>query len=146
MLRALQASIRLSALSKIARPISTPPSSSPAVQITRQCVDRIKQLANERNKYLALRVNVDGGGCSGFQYGFELEDWEKKPQASLLKEEENLFEKDGAFVIVDNISLVYLSGSKIDYSQELISSSFRISENPNSESSCGCGVSFSPKE
>ena len=117
------------------------------VQLTENCVNRIKQLQQQRNTNVVLRVTVDGGGCSGFQYGFELENWDFKPaKEKLQNNDDNLIEQDGAFVLVDNISLAYLSGSKIDYTQELISSSFQISDNPNSESSCGCGVSFTPKQ
>lgn len=117
-----------------------------ALEITPQCVNRIKQLQQQREKNVALRVTVDGGGCSGFQYAFEVEDWESQPdQKSLKNENDVLFEKDGASVIVDNLSLAYIAGSKVDYMEELISSSFRVTENPNSETSCGCGVSFSPK-
>jgi len=116
------------------------------LEITANCVNRIHQLQSQRNKNIALRVTVDGGGCSGFQYGFEIEDLRSSPSKdSLPNEEDNLFEKDGAFVIVDDISLAYITGSKIDYIEELISSSFRVADNPKSESSCGCGVSFSPK-
>lgn len=114
--------------------------------ITPQCVNRIKQLQQQREKNVALRVTVDGGGCSGFQYAFEIEDWESRPdQKSLKNEDDVLFEEDGACVIVDNLSLAYIAGSKVDYIEELISSSFQVTDNPNSESSCGCGVSFSPK-
>lgn len=117
------------------------------VQLTESCVNRIKQLQQQRNTNVVLRITVDGGGCSGFQYGFELENWDSNPAKEKLEnDDDNLIEQDGAFVLVDNISLAYLSGSKIDYTQELISSSFQVSDNPNSESSCGCGVSFTPKQ
>lgn len=95
---------------------------------------------------MVLRVTVDGGGCSGFQYAFELEDWDTAPDPQTLPSEEDvLIEKDGAAVIVDNLSLNYIAGAKVDFVEEMISSSFRVTDNPNSESSCGCGVSFSPK-
>lgn len=107
----------------------------------------MKELQQQRKKNVVLRVTVDGGGCSGFQYGFDLEDWESKPNASDIKSsEDNLFEEDGVCVIVDDISLAFIEGSKVDYKRELISSSFQVSNNPNSETSCGCGVSFSPKQ
>ncbi len=89
---------------------------------------------------MALRVTVDGGGCSGFQYVFGLE-----PTPSKLEPDETLITQDDAHVIIDNLSLQYIAGSKVDYVEELISSSFRVTDNPNSESSCGCGVSFSAK-
>lgn len=116
------------------------------LHISARCADRIKQLERQRNKTVVLRVTVDGGGCSGFQYGFQLEDWEGKPSVEVLQEDDKLFQKDGAYVIVDDISLAYISGSKVDYIEEMISCSFQVRENPNSATSCGCGVSFSPKQ
>lgn len=118
------------------------------IEITSGCAERIKQLQRIRRKDVVLRVTVDGGGCSGFQYGFEIEDWEEKPagKADLSNGDDNLFERDGSCVIVDNLSLAYISGAKVDYREEMISSSFHIIDNPNSETSCGCGSSFSPKQ
>lgn len=116
------------------------------LQITSNCVARLKDLRSKRGKEVVLRVTVDGGGCSGFQYAFELEDWDTAPDPQTLPSEEDvLIEKDGAAVIVDNLSLNYIAGAKVDFVEEMISSSFRVTDNPNSESSCGCGVSFSPK-
>lgn len=144
MLRALSLR-RLSAHLQTARPLSTATQTS-ALQITQRCAERINELSRQRNKHVVLRVQVDGGGCSGFQYGFVLEDWDQQPQPSQLTDKHDiLLEQDGAHVIVDDMSLAYVSGSKLDFVQELISSSFRVTENPNSEASCGCGVSFSPK-
>lgn len=119
----------------------------PQLEITSRCVKRLQHLAKQRDTNVVLRVLVDGGGCSGFQYMFELENWEREPTTNTLKKEDDvLIQKDGAHVIVDNISLSFMNGSKVDYLEELISSSFRVLENPNSEGSCGCGVSFSPKQ
>ena len=81
-----------------------------------------------------LRVAVKGGGCSGFQYVFEVVDQ--------VNENDKVFEKYNCRVIIDNTSLQFLEGAEIDYSEELIGSSFKIS-NPNATSSCGCGTSFS---
>jgi iron-sulfur cluster insertion protein len=81
-----------------------------------------------------LRVGVDAGGCSGFQYQFDLVD---AADADDLK-----VECDGAAALVDVISLALLKGSEIDYVDELAGAEFRI-RNPNAKSSCGCGVSFS---
>lgn len=135
----------ISSVSRALQRFSTAVSSK--IDISENCVNRIKQLQKQRTNNVVLRIVVDGGGCSGFQYGFELEDWERKPeQKALTNNDDNLFERDGACVLVDNISLAYIAGSEIDYVEELISSSFRVSGNPNSESSCGCGVSFSPKQ
>jgi iron-sulfur cluster assembly accessory protein len=82
----------------------------------------------------ALRVAVEGGGCSGFQYDIRLED---APAA-----DDMVLEKDGQKVLIDATSLPFLRGAVIDFSEELIGARFVI-ENPNATSSCGCGTSFS---
>ena len=81
-----------------------------------------------------LRVAVKGGGCSGFQYVFSMVDQ--------VNEDDQVFEKYECKVIIDKMSLEFLQGAEIDYREELIGSSFKIS-NPNASSSCGCGTSFS---
>jgi iron-sulfur cluster assembly accessory protein len=81
----------------------------------------------------ALRVAVEGGGCSGFQYEIKLD----APAADDL-----VLEGEGERVVVDSVSLPFLSGAVIDFSEELIGARFVI-ENPNASSSCGCGISFS---
>jgi len=81
-----------------------------------------------------LRVSVEGGGCSGFQYKFDIE----RSQAA----DDIVITRDGATVLVDRISLGYLAGSEIDFVDDLIGASFRIN-NPQATASCGCGTSFS---
>ncbi len=81
-----------------------------------------------------LRVAVKGGGCSGFQYVFNI--------VNQVNEDDHVFEKYNCRVIIDKTSLQFLQGAEIDYREELIGSSFKIS-NPNASSSCGCGTSFS---
>jgi iron-sulfur cluster assembly accessory protein len=81
-----------------------------------------------------LRVAVEGGGCSGFQYQFDLVD-AAEPQDLRI-------ERDGAAALVDDVSLAFLKGSVIDFVEELAGAEFRV-RNPNAKSSCGCGVSFS---
>ena len=81
----------------------------------------------------ALRVAVEGGGCSGFQYEIKLD----QPAADDL-----VLESEGERVVVDSVSLPFLAGATIDFSEELIGARF-VTENPNASSSCGCGVSFS---
>ncbi|MFK7937921.1 MAG: HesB/IscA family protein [Roseovarius sp.] len=81
----------------------------------------------------ALRVAVEGGGCSGFQYEIKLDD---------VAEDDLVLEGAGEKVVVDAVSLPFLAGATIDYTEELIGARFVI-DNPNASSSCGCGVSFS---
>jgi iron-sulfur cluster assembly protein len=81
-----------------------------------------------------LRVAVDGGGCSGFSYRFDF--------ADAPNDDDLLIERDGARVVIDEMSLEFLTGSEIDYSRELIGSAFKIN-NPNATANCGCGTSFS---
>ncbi|SHI32397.1 Iron-sulfur cluster assembly accessory protein [Palleronia salina] len=81
----------------------------------------------------ALRVAVEGGGCSGFQYEIKLD---------APAEDDLVLEKDGERVLVDSVSLPFLAGAVIDFSEELIGARFVI-DNPNATSSCGCGTSFS---
>ena len=81
-----------------------------------------------------LRIAVKGGGCSGFQYVFNIVD--------RVNEDDQIFQKENSRVIIDKTSLQFLEGAEIDYSEELIGSSFKIN-NPNATSSCGCGTSFS---
>ena len=95
---------------------------------------RLHAIAQAEGRPLMLRVAVDGGGCSGFQYRFDLVE---DAQPDDLK-----VERDGAAAVVDVISLALLKGSEIDFADELAAAEFRI-RNPNAKSSCGCGVSFS---
>ena len=81
-----------------------------------------------------LRVAVDGGGCSGFQYRFDL--------VEAAAPDDVRVERDGAAALVDDVSLPFLAGSEIDFVDELVGAQFRVT-NPNAASSCGCGVSFS---
>ncbi len=91
-------------------------------------------LTQEDQPGLMLRVSVSGGGCSGFQYGFSLDD--------TLNPDDRTFERDGVTAVVDEVSLELLNGSEIDYVEELIGASFQV-KNPNATASCGCGTSFS---
>ncbi|BDW98932.1 iron-sulfur cluster insertion protein ErpA [Maricaulis maris] len=81
-----------------------------------------------------LRIGVVGGGCSGFSYTFDLD--------ATVNEDDQLIERDGAKVVIDEASLPFLEGSEIDYVDELIGASFKI-HNPNATAACGCGTSFS---
>ena len=95
---------------------------------------RIHAIGKAEGKPLMLRVAVEGGGCSGFQYQFDLVE-EAQPDDLRI-------ERDGAAAVVDEMSLVLLKGSEIDFVDELAGAEFRV-RNPNAKSSCGCGVSFS---
>jgi iron-sulfur cluster insertion protein len=102
--------------------------------LSQSAAQRIRAIAAREGRPLMLRVAVEGGGCSGFQYQFDLVD---VAEADDLK-----IERDGAAALVDIVSLALLSGSEIDFVDELAGAEFRV-RNPNAKSSCGCGVSFS---
>jgi iron-sulfur cluster assembly accessory protein len=95
---------------------------------------RIHAIGKAEGRPVMLRVAVEGGGCSGFQYQFDLVE-EAQPDDLRI-------ERDGAAALVDEMSLVLLKGSEIDFVDELAGAEFRV-RNPNAKSSCGCGVSFS---
>ena len=94
---------------------------------------RLAEIAEDAGEVKALRVAVNGGGCSGFQYDIRFDD----PAADDL-----VLEKAGQKVLVDPVSLPFLENAVIDFSEDLIGARFVI-ENPNASSSCGCGISFS---
>lgn len=91
-------------------------------------------LAEENNPNTKLRIFVQGGGCAGFSYGFSLDDD--------MQEEDFKVENNGVSLLVDSMSAQYLEGATVDYKQDLMGSSFTIS-NPNATTTCGCGTSFS---
>ena len=95
---------------------------------------RLHAISEAEGRPMMLRVAVEGGGCSGFQYQFDLVD---KAEPDDLR-----IERDGAAALVDEVSLVLLKGSEIDFVDELAGAEFKV-RNPNAKSSCGCGVSFS---
>ena len=104
------------------------------ITLTASAAKRINAILAKQTDAQLLRVAVDGGGCSGFSYRFELE------QAA--NEDDLLIERDGAKVAIDQMSVEFLVGSEIDFTDELIGAAFKIN-NPNATSSCGCGTSFS---
>lgn len=91
-------------------------------------------IAEEGNPELKLRVFVQGGGCSGFQYGFTFDD--------AVNEDDTAFDKNGVTLLVDSMSFQYLVGAEIDYKEDINGSQFVI-KNPNATTTCGCGSSFS---
>ena len=116
---------------------STAPTKQDNLVISDSAVERLKEITGDAGW---LRVAVEGGGCSGFQYNFELEE-----EGGELGEDDILVEKNGGRVVVDETSLEYLQGSTLDYHKELIRSAFRIVGNPQAEGGCSCGASFNIK-
>jgi iron-sulfur cluster insertion protein len=104
------------------------------ITITSAAAKKIKTILKEEDPSLKLRVFVEGGGCTGFQYGFSVEEL---PPA----EDDFTFDKDGVEVVIDSISMQYLSEAEIDYTESLMGSNFTI-RNPNVTATCGCGSSF----
>ena len=104
-------------------------------EITDAAAAKVKALIEEEgNPKLKLRVTVSGGGCSGFQYGFEFDE--------NVADDDIQLEKDGITMLIDAMSMQYLAGSAVDYLEGLEGARFVIS-NPNAKSTCGCGSSFS---
>jgi iron-sulfur cluster insertion protein len=102
---------------------------------TDSAADKVKQLVEEEgNPDLKLRVFVQGGGCSGFQYGFTFDE--------VVNEDDTPMTKNGVTLLIDAMSLQYLLGAEIDYKEDLQGAQFVI-KNPNATSTCGCGSSFS---
>jgi iron-sulfur cluster assembly accessory protein len=106
----------------------------PPVSLSERAAKRIAEIVSGEPATPLLRLSVEGGGCSGFSYKFDL--------VSAGEPEDIVIERDGARVLIDPVSLEYLSGSEIDFTDELIGSSFKV-HNPNATASCGCGTSFS---
>jgi iron-sulfur cluster assembly accessory protein len=102
--------------------------------LTPAAARRIRDIGAREGRPLMLRIAVDGGGCSGFQYRFDL--------VERAEPDDHRIERDGAAALVDDISVALLKGSEIDFIDALAGAEFKIT-NPNAKSSCGCGVSFS---
>ncbi|HVV26732.1 MAG TPA: iron-sulfur cluster insertion protein ErpA [Rhizomicrobium sp.] len=103
------------------------------VTISARAARRIAEILRAEPAPAALRLAVTGGGCSGFQYNFALDD----SQA----DEDLVVERDGAKVLIDPMSLDFLAGAEIDFTDDLIGQAFKVN-NPNAVASCGCGTSF----
>jgi len=104
------------------------------VTLSDRAARRIAKILSAEPGGTALRISVSGGGCSGFQYGFDLD--------RSRTAEDIVIEREGATVLIDAISLPYMSGSEIDFVDNMIGQSFQI-KNPHATASCGCGTSFS---
>jgi len=104
------------------------------VTVTERAARRIAKILDAEKAPAVLRVSVEGGGCSGFQYKFNIE--------SKVEPDDLVIEREGAKIVVDPVSLQYMAGSAIDFVDDLIGASFKV-ENPQATASCGCGTSFS---
>lgn len=105
------------------------------VEVTERAVSKVKSLLeSEKKTGFGLRIAVQGGGCSGFQYGLTFED--------TARPDDKVLEFNGLKVFIDAMSQPYLNGTTVDYVESLQGSGFKIN-NPNATSSCGCGDSFS---
>ena len=102
-------------------------------KVTDRAFARLAEINEDADEPQALRVAVEGGGCSGFQYDIRLD---------APAEDDLVLEKDGQRVLIDSVSLPFLADATIDFTEELIGARFTI-ENPNAVASCGCGTSFS---
>jgi len=105
-----------------------------SVVLTETAARRISEIVAQETRNKLLRVSVEGGGCSGFQYKFDL--------VAESEPDDLVIERSGAKVLIDPVSIAYMAGSEIDFVDDLIGSSFKIN-NPNAAAGCGCGTSFS---
>lgn len=104
-----------------------------SVTVSERAVRRIGEILKGEPAGTMLRVSVEGGGCSGFQYKFDME----RDKAA----DDLVLARDGAVVLIDPVSVNYMAGSEIDFVEDLIGASFKI-HNPQAKASCGCGTSF----
>jgi len=104
------------------------------VSVTPRAAKRIAQILSKEPAGSMLRVSVNGGGCSGFQYGFDI--------VTEKEADDLVLQRDGATVLLDPVSVEYMQGAEIDFADELIGAAFKIN-NPVATASCGCGTSFS---
>ena len=107
---------------------------SQPVTVTERAANRIKQIVAAEAQAKMLRVSVEGGGCSGFSYKFDL--------VQQAEADDIVIERSGATVLIDSVSVPYMLGSELDFVDDLIGASFKV-KNPNATASCGCGTSFS---
>jgi len=105
-----------------------------AVTVSARAAKRIATILGAEGGDAMLRLAVTGGGCSGFQYNFAIDE--------IRLDDDILLERDGAKILIDPMSLDFLKGSEIDFTDDLIGQAFKVN-NPNATSSCGCGTSFS---
>ena len=108
--------------------------SNTSISLSDSAAKRIGEIVASEPANTMLRVSVEGGGCSGFQYKYDL--------VQSRESDDLAIEKDGVTVLIDPISVVYMEGSEIDFVDDLIGAAFQI-KNPNATAGCGCGTSFS---
>jgi len=108
--------------------------SQSGIAVTTNAAERIAVILKNEPQGTMLRISVTGGGCSGFQYNYDL--------VKDSDDDDHVAEKDGVKVLVDSVSLMYMDGSELDFVDDLIGQSFQIN-NPNAVAGCGCGTSFS---
>lgn len=109
-------------------------SDTATVTLSEAAARRIREIVSAEVGKSSLRVSVEGGGCSGFSYKFDLDD--------TPADDDIVLERDDARVLIDQVSLIYMAGSEIDFVDNLMGQAFQI-KNPNAVASCGCGTSFS---
>lgn len=112
------------------------------MKIDDSTIDRIKFLRSKQpDKFRYLRILVEGGGCAGFQYAFDM-----VPENNRDEEADLVFEAEGVEVLSDEMTLEMINGSIIQYKEEMIRAAFEVAENPLADSGCSCGTSFTPKD
>ncbi len=107
--------------------------SEPDITVSERAARRIGEILKSEPAGTMLRVSVEGGGCSGFQYKFDME--------RAKGDDDLVIARDGATVLIDSVSQQYMEGSEIDFVEDLIGAAFKV-KNPNATASCGCGTSF----
>lgn len=103
------------------------------IALSERAADKVRRLIEEEGDDLKLRVFITGGGCSGFSYGFTFDE--------IVADDDAVVERDGVTMVVDSLSYQYLSGSQVDYREDLQGAQFVVT-NPHAASTCGCGNSF----
>ncbi len=115
-------------------PVMADGNDSPDITMTDRAARRISKILSSEPEGSMLRIAVLGGGCSGFQYDFQI--------VQAREDDDLVLERDGAVVLIDEMSQQYMPGAVIDYTEELIAAAFKI-DNPLATANCGCGTSFS---
>lgn len=123
------------ALSSSSAAAPTAKDAVPALRLTDAAVARLKVLQEEHKEPIALRLVVNSGGCSGYQYDLKVD-------TSFNAKGDQVFERDGAILVTDELSLTFMEAAEIDFVDELIRSSFQVSNNKAADAACSCGHSF----